>query len=38
MDKSTVEALRQALLDAKEKIEVCPICFSITDVGTMPYL
>ncbi|AMP21092.1 recombination protein RecR [endosymbiont 'TC1' of Trimyema compressum] len=32
MDKSTVEALRQALLDAKEKIEVCPICFSITDV------
>jgi len=32
MDKNTVEALRQALLDAKEKIKICPICFSITDV------
>lgn len=31
-DKNTVEELRQALLDAKEKIEVCPTCFSITDV------
>ena len=31
IDKNAVDALRQALLDAKEKIEICPICFSITD-------
>ena len=31
MDKETVEGLRSALLDAKEKIRKCPVCFGITD-------
>ena len=31
MDPDSVEGLRSALLDAKEKIRKCPVCFSITD-------
>ena len=31
MDADSVEGLRNALLDAKEKIRKCPVCFSITD-------
>ena len=38
MDKSRAESLAQAIIEAKEKIGYCNVCFNLTDCNPCSYL